>query len=351
MISPKPAGRVDRLSWVDAGRGLAICLVALYHSTSWLSGAGLHLETWKAINDAVASLRMPLFFVLSGLFARKWLSVDWSALFSVKIRLFAWVFLVWSTIGSAVILLTLILAGHPESAMNSLKLYLLSPVLPRFELWFLWALMLFFVVAKATRKLDYRLQLAVAGVISAGALSVWLLKTTGYTGAAKYYFFFLVGLYLREYVAKFSAIDRRSTLISVVVAWATVSASLTVFGLRAIFPLYFLNCLLGVLAGVCVSRTLARFAVIRGIGRNTLPIYVAHTPTIILIVTILGMTPAVPGAQPIAWLLPPVLAFVAVSAAVLLHRVSSTGPLRFLYEPPAALSRARVRLRRPAPEA
>lgn len=343
MSDAPAAPRANRLDWVDTGRGIAICLVALYHSASWLTGGGMEVETWRSVNDAVSSLRMPLFFLLSGLFARKWLHVAWPVLFSGKIKLLAWVFFVWSTIGSTVIALTLIVKGHPEATPASIRLYLLSPISPRFELWFLWALILFFVVAKLIRKVDPRLQLVVTGALSAVALALWISQTTGWTGSAKYFFFFLAGVHLRDQVLRFSGWQNRWVLVLLGVSWAAVSALLTVTDTRGVFPLYFLNCLLGVGAGICLSRLLVKVRWLRTIGSNTLPIYVAHTPTIIIVVTTLEMTGAIPVLQHVAWLAPPVLAVLAVTVAVLLHRWTARGPLRFLYEVPAfaALRHAR----------
>ena len=67
------ATTAPRVAWVDAGKGLAISLVVLFHSARWLDGLPSDTVVWQTVNDVLATLRLPLFFTLSGLFAAKWL--------------------------------------------------------------------------------------------------------------------------------------------------------------------------------------------------------------------------------------------------------------------------------------
>jgi uncharacterized membrane protein YcfT len=112
QIAPAGADRRARLQWVDAGRGISILLVVLYHSTNWLIVAGVHVEGWVEVNRALATLRMPLFFAISGLFAGKWLVASWADLWTTKLRLFIWVFLLWEVIGTVFFIVGLRLQGH-----------------------------------------------------------------------------------------------------------------------------------------------------------------------------------------------------------------------------------------------
>src|SRR3954454_25108252 len=104
MTNPAPAPSSGaakvRVTWVDTGRGIAITLVALFHATNWLLGAGAHVQGWSQANLVMSSLRMPLFFTLAGLFAGKWVRGAWGPLWRVKVRLYLWVFLLWGAIGS-----------------------------------------------------------------------------------------------------------------------------------------------------------------------------------------------------------------------------------------------------------
>lgn len=328
-----PTG-VSRLAWVDSGRGIAICLVALFHTTNWLLAAGAGVQGWSEFNLVVSSLRMPLFFVLSGLFASKWLAVGWRELWRGKLSLFVWVFLVWSVIGVGAFTLGVrVLKGQGSLVEGTIVPMLLAPVAPRLELWFIWALALFFALAKLTARVDVRLQLAVAGVASAAALSGWDTASPGWSGAVRYYGFFLAGLYCRALVIRLGQTRRPAVLGAWFVAWLVVSLTLWQWGLREIPGLYFLNCVLGVGAGVALAR-LVRVGVISRIGSRTLPIYLAHTTVVVVISSLLHVSD-VSLMEAGALLLPPVIVVVAIWVGLQLgDRLPRLG-LGFLYAPPA----------------
>ena len=328
----------QRLPWVDTGRGIAILLVPIYHATNWLLGTGLNVAYWTQINDVLATLRMPLFFTLAGLFAPKWLSVDWGTLLRSKLLLFAWVFVVWEVIGSFVFLLGQAALGKGVNLLGSAEALLISPVLPRFELWFIWALMLFFVAAKATRRLDPRAQLVLAGVIALMGLTLWSTTTTGWTGSAKYYFFFLAGMYLREPIMWFGRIRSRLLMSTVFGLWAVVSMVAVRFEARDVVGVYFIDCVLGVLAGIVLSRALVSVRVLGRIGQQTLPIYLAHTPIIIILSFAIGKFLLDP-ANAVAPVVPLLVAWSAIYLALVLYHFARTRRLRILYEPPDTIKR------------
>lgn len=309
-------------------------LVALFHATSWMAGTGLDVAVWTDVNTVLSSMRMPLFFALSGLFAAKWLTASWRSLIRVKVLLFLWVLIAWSVIGMIIQQAGLNAAGQQTNVLAAVRDVLLAPVKPPFELWFVWALALFFVVAKASRQVPVAVQLALSGVLSVVGLTVWLTTTTGLTGSAKFYFFFLLGLYLRSLIL--SAGEIRTWLRCAIVAgWLAVSLVLFISGLRAAPGLYFVNCVTGVFAGVALSGLLAAVPILRRLGRQTLPIYLAHTPIVILISIFFLVFPSLVAlTSPVSWAIPPITTAVAIAAALGLHRMASSSALRYLYEPP-----------------
>ncbi|MGO3885238.1 MAG: acyltransferase family protein, partial [Mycetocola sp.] len=317
----------NRIAWVDSGRGLAIVLVTLFHATNWLAGAGLNEDGWSAFNEVVATLRMPLFFTLSGLFAAKWLTVSWKTLLTKKLALFLWVFALWGAIGTGTLLIGIAARGEPINPLGALKQYLLSPLEPRLELWFIWALGLFFVLAKVTRRAPYAAQIGTAAVISALALTDWTALTgspvgesmnVGWTGMAKYYLFFIAGLLLRQPITR--AVNRLSPRRGAVIllVWLAMSLLSVGCGARAIPGFAFVTALCGVAAGFTLARALSRVPLLGFLGSRTLPIYVTHTPVIIL--TVAALTPLLTTAtHPVlAVVLPPAVAALSVTCAVFL---------------------------------
>ena len=156
-----------RLDWVDTAKGISILLVVLVHAAHWVEYAGVSSRALTDVNEALSTLRMPLFFCMSGLFAAKWLDRSWRELWSGKLSLLLWVFIVWQPM---VLGYKLLAAGtlpdqEDTSVLAHLARFVLSPVRPSGELWFLWGLVLFFVVAKLLSRLPVWLHLAVAAAI------------------------------------------------------------------------------------------------------------------------------------------------------------------------------------------
>ncbi|MBC7632324.1 acyltransferase family protein [Aeromicrobium sp.] len=326
---------MNRLRWVDTGRGVAIILVAVFHSTNWLLAVGFDLDAAVRVNLVLSSVRMPLFFAISGLFAAKWLDGQWRPLLRQKVILFLWVYAIWEIIGAAITYYGNGLNGDRGSIPAVIRHLMLSPVVPRFELWFIWALAIFFVAAKLSRRVDPRLQLGIAGIISLIALSGWDAPNVGWGGSLKYYAFFLAGIYLREQIFAFARIRRPVLMAGVIVAWAASSSVLVIFDLQVVPGLYFLNCVLGLLAGVCLGRALSGVSLIPYLGSRTLPIYLAHTPIIVSIALLLSVVDAVDSvSSPWIYGLAPVLAVMAIGLSMLLNRLAVSHGLSWLYEPP-----------------
>ncbi len=338
MVSPVTPP-TERIGWVDTGRGIAILLVALFHSANWLLGAGFNIPYWREINEALSSMRMPLFFALSGLFAPKWLIRPWRDLWTVKVRLYLWVFLLWEVVGSVVFLLGQTMKGEGFGVRDAVLGLLVSPVLPRFELWFIWALSIFFVVAKLSRRVDPRWQLAVAGAVSLVALSGFTTVNVGWSGSLKYYFFFVAGLYLRAWIIRIGNAPSKLVIGATMLLWIAVTAAVALLGLRDVFGLYFVNCVMGVVGGIAFSRALRRVRWFGAIGRITLPIYLAHTPIVILISFVLSLPFIFNDVATVAPVLPLILALIAVVLAIGLNRLAMRSGLRYIYEPPPFLTR------------
>lgn len=326
-----------RLAWVDTARGLAIVLVVIFHTRNWVAVTGIDTQFWDEFSTVMATLRMPLFFVLSGLFAAKWLTAPWRQLLRSKVLLFLWVLWVWSAIGVPVQVAAIAAIGQPVGISTAVKTVILAPISPPFELWFIWALAVFFVLAKLTARAPAVVQLIVAGLVSAVALTVWLNVTNGMTGSLKFYFFFIAGLYLKRVITDIANTSWTARL-AMVLGWASVSAGVYLLDVRELPGVYFVNCLIGVVGGVALSTFLVRLGVLGRLGRQTLPIYLAHTPiAILLTLAILFVPGLLTGANVIAPIVVPLVAVAAIALALLLRRMSRTPPLRNLYEPPRAL--------------
>lgn len=329
-----------RIDWVDAGRGLAIVLVVLFHATNWLGEAGFSVRGWQLFDETIASIRLPLFFAMSGMFAVKWMTASWTALWRSKLSLYVWVYALWSVIATFSFMIGLNFQGAEGNYLSQLKNLLWAPVLPRFELWFIWALALFFVVAKLIHRMPRAVQLGVSGVLSVVALSGAFDGNTGWVGSAKYFFFFLCGMLLREAIIRWSTSARPVVLATVFVVWVALALASSLLKLTALPGYYFVCCVVGVFAGVAFSRVLAKIPSPRYLGARTLPIYLTHTTVILIVVWLLWSAVPLPEFAALGAVLPPIVVAVAIAVSLGLSRlVSGTPVIRCLYEQPRWLSR------------
>ena len=138
------------------------------------------------------------------------------------------------------------------------------------------------MLAKATRRVPWWLQMGVAAVVSLFAFGSWTTLNIAWEGFAKYYVFFIGGMYLRRYILGFARSVTIGRAVPVVLLWGTGAVLLTLrFGTSTSY-LSLPFCVLGLAAGICISYYLAGSRLMRFLGSRTLPIYVCHTPFITL---------------------------------------------------------------------
>ncbi|MEW2012581.1 MULTISPECIES: acyltransferase family protein [Microbacterium] len=334
---PLPLGQ-GRVDWVDAGKGLAIALVVLFHSARWLAGVVGDVSGWIWVNDVLATMRMPLFFTLAGLFAAKWATAPLAQLWDVKLRLFVWVFLIWEVLGLAPYLLGQAVHGVDINLRRELFDTAISPIVPRFELWFIWALALFFLLNRALRAVPAAFSVCGAAILSIVAFTdVLPLPSPSWTGVCKYYVFFLVGMFGRRMLFAYAARSGWALRTLIVASWLALALTITVFDLGSIPGVYPALACVGVLAGIALSQVLQRSTALVRLGSRTLPVYLAHTPIVILVIAPLALVAQNPLVRTAAPLLPPAAAIVAIVLSLGLHRLSVRAPFRYLFAPPPRL--------------
>jgi uncharacterized membrane protein YcfT len=221
----------------------------------------------------------------------------------------------------------------------------LAPIRPSNGLWFLYALALFFVAAKLLHgRVDWRIQLAVAAVISTWFFARADTGNIAWNGIGRYVLFFMVGLFFRDQITRF--VERRGLPTGLLFGALFLGFTAAVLLVRSRVPMVtgtlVIGSLLAIAGGLVVSRFLVRFERMRWlpwIGRNTLPVYVVH---IFFVNILIGMVLL---ARDQAWVralgpaLPLVVAAVAVLLAIGFWRVTRDVPvLRYGYVPPAWFS-------------
>lgn len=324
-----------RLEWVDSARGLAILLVVVFHAVQTTTTMGIDHPQWVYWVEALRTLRMPLFFLAAGLFAGKWVRGSWPALLRAKVLLFVWLFLLWAVI--RFVALSLDPAGRSAETGS---LYMLLRVLwvPGVG-WFIYVLALFFVVARATRQLDPRLQVAAAALVSGIWFAGFELNNHAWEGAGLYYVFFLLGIYYRELVFAWSraGVVPRAASIPLWIALYVAAEAGDVLHVPGVGPVL---CVAALAAGISVATFVQGGRLLRHLGRRTLTVYLTHQLILLGIHFAAAAVGGIPATTATGVLAPVVLTAAAVVIGLALGWAAPRVGMPWLFDTPRWLLRA-----------
>lgn len=313
-------------------------LVALTHAELFLSAAGARSPFWDAVDPIFRTLRMPLFFILAGLFAGKWIARPWTELLRSKILLLAWLYALWAVIRFCYFIFVPQVVVPDES--SSIIRLLAQAVRSTSDTWFLYALAVFFVLAKIFARTPVGAQLFTSGALSVLALtSIFDGTSTLWAGMAKYFFFFLAGALLSRSIIEIS--KRKFALplaVAAIPVWAGAAWIAANYGVLNVIGVRFTLSIFGIVAGIGIAMVLSRSRLLAYLGRNTMPIYLNHSLWIGAIAAILQPFGA-SALTPWALLLVPVTTAAAVAFALLVRRVLLRLRMPWFYEPPHLLVR------------
>jgi uncharacterized membrane protein YcfT len=312
-----PIARV-RVDWVDDAKGIAIVLVVLFHSGLLLMENNMAPDVWVFFGRVFSTLRMPLFFLASGLFAASVIARPWRDLWNSRLRLLVWMLVLWTIVRFGYFAVVPMDTRPGETNVTKVLLTLIEP---SSGLWFLHALVLLFVIAKVMRnRIPVVVQIGVAAIVSFAFLSGVSLDSLSYNGIGRYLFFFLLGCYARQWILKFTERPRWVLMLSLTVLFATLATIIYRLHFERIPGVAFGLSLIAVSAGILIARCLAATPLTRVftfIGKNTLPIYVTNVVIVAAIVTGLQrFIPDIPAG--VALVLPVLVAAVTVGSGLLL---------------------------------
>ncbi|HEU4421679.1 MAG TPA: acyltransferase family protein, partial [Pilimelia sp.] len=203
--SAAPTATPERTQWADVAKGLCIVLVVLWHvimkhylQLDWKIRVPIP-GAWGTFGEQLLPLRMPLFFTISGMFAVGAVSRPWRVLARTKVAKFTYLYVLWLLIHTTLLALA---PGLPtDRARRPLDLLAQLTITPS-NLWYLYALALYFTIAKLSRRMPPAVVLGAAFALSAAA-SANLLETPGNRGGVyQNLVFFLAGMYARPLVQR-----------------------------------------------------------------------------------------------------------------------------------------------------
>lgn len=273
----------ERLLWPDVARGVAVVLVVFHHVTIKdlvpNAGTGESAEILNAAQLAFSSIRMPLFFLLSGVFAASIMRQSLWVVVRDRSLFFYYLYVLWLSIQTVVYLVLradlTIVAGSPVDFLGQLT------VAPS-TLWYLWALAVYFPAARLLVRRP-TVAIAIALVISVWAGSTLFVTWGNLPSAGRNFIWFVVGLCLTDRVLSLGQAAKGwwlVVLLPVVAAGNLLSPSLP-RDLTAVLQLPL--GLIGAVSGIVVASVLAKGSLfvrttLAWIGRRTLQVYVLHLP-------------------------------------------------------------------------
>ena len=348
-----PAGR---LVWADAGKGVCIVLVVLHHTIGkqyelvvpenhqWL------LASWEAVTSGLKPLRMPLFFVLSGMFASAALQRPWRDVMGPRVLSPYYLYVVWLCIHAALFSWATTL---PMNRTRNLEELLADLAYASTSLWYLYALALYFPLAKVLHRFDPRVVVALAA--AAVPLSELLdIEAYNRESVIQHFVYFAFGACFPTVGGRVADVTRRGRwTAALLAAYLVVGGLLLLLGAsRGVLTLSLslFAVPLGIGATVFVTRRIAWLGrAAATVGRATLPVYVLHVP-LLAVVHRLGFAPpdwdrAAGLSLLLAAIYPVALAVAITAVALAIHRLLAGGPLRWLFARPG------LNPRRPAPTA
>jgi uncharacterized membrane protein YcfT len=340
-VATAPTGSDGRLLWPDVAKGLCILLVVLHHLTTkhylglvpategWLA------DTWTAVTLALKPVRMPLFFVLSGFFAASAVGRPWSQV-SRRVTSPYYLYVVWLLVLGGVFTVERSLVMNRTQDLGEL---LADLVFASTGLWFLYALAVYFLLARLLLRVPLPLALGLAGTVTAAAYA-FPLEDANRTSVLVHFTWFLAGSRCPRLVRRLGGLEVPGMLSLLVVGYAVL---LTVPGVPTL-----LLSVVGVPLGLVAAGALARGSrcapVLGRLGRRTLPVYVLHMPLLaILHHALVGPAP-VGGVDDLLVLAayPVMLSVVLVLACLGVHALLVRLGLGLLFELPRPLAGAGV---------
>lgn len=323
-----------REQWVDAAKGIAIILVVFLHATLDF-GYNVPLWWWPESAEVLETFRMPLFFFTAGLFATRALSMPFLGMFNHRVVRLIWLYGLWSMF--AILLQQLF--PHADSLLYRLAVVVIRPY-P--DTWFIYAMILYFLVAWLMRRLPVWVQLTLATgfavIVHQGVIQ---LPTDEWYKIAQYFVFYLLATLIGPAVRRRVPGIRWPFLFVAPVIYVAGVATAEVLGVMNLAPVWLFLALLAIATGCSIAVALTRvpgFGWLTKLGSRTLQVYLLHWYFLFFGSMLIGMV-TVP-----AVLVPfvvPALVVVSISGALLVHALTKGIP--GLYDRPTWLVRLGAR--------
>jgi len=276
-----------RLAWPDVARGIAVILVVYGHvvrkdiATSGQDvGALGFLEATVTLFEPI---RMPLFFLISGLFAVSALNGPWSRVLIRKTAFFYYLYVIWLVIHTIVLLSTD--SSITAVARTPVQLLAQLTVSPS-ALWYLWALAFYFILAKLCWSARWTMIVAGFGLHILAA-EHWLVDFGNLEPGMRNFLWFALGATLAGPIRQ-AHVAFKWWWVPLSAAAYALACCLMVLGGEAWITVTFLTASTigawaGVVGAIAMTMTMKRLTKeLAWVGGMTLQVYTLHVPLLAL---------------------------------------------------------------------
>lgn len=329
---------------MDLVKGSSVLIVVLFHSVIHMYAVtpdGAVSSGWHSFMNVIEPLRMPIFFMVSGMLATSAMGRPWR-LSRRRTYGMAYLYILWSAIFFIVVALY-IHETPVEAVLNFPRRLLVGSS----GYWYLYALLLYFVVAKLLRRWPAWIILAIAIALNLlrAPVAQWnrdfmtsIDVGSAMTSIVTNLVFYILGVYYKEVIAW---VADRASWLRVAVVVALVSA----YGIwRNSAPEYWEMTYLPIslawiAAGVMLAHLLVEYNGPRRFGTffgaRTLPIFVVQFPLLMALSSYLrNNRPEYLQIPAVQVVFPILVTFGLVFAALLLYRITQKNLGKYLFEAP-----------------
>lgn len=332
----------ERLVWPDLAKGVCILLVVLHHvivkDYTFLVGAAFDPveDAWRGLTYTLKPVRMPLFFAISGFFAASAVSRSWRSSWR-RIVSGYYLYVIWLGVYVGVYSLE---REIPANRVDGVADLVGELVWAASSMWFLYALAVYFVMAKALRGLPPALVVLAAAAL-AMSVSFLGIEENNRFSVLVHLVFFLAGAYYPQALRRIADLRlRRPALWGLALLYAAAAVvvfhsglpwSLTAFGAS----------LIGIPLGILLAVRCAGTRIGKGlawVGQRTLQVYVLHLAVLVVLVQLplaLGETGSLGLVAALGY--PLAMTALVVVACFALHQVLVRLGFGWLFALPAGL--------------
>ncbi len=221
-IEPSVQIPKPRVEWVDYAKGICIFFVVMLHANDVAQERMREIGWLEEVVKFARPFRMPDFFLIAGLFLASALRRPWRRYLDTKVVHFLYYYLLWMTLRFVVVDLEPLVRADDASARGVVLAYFRRWIDPIGTLWFIHMLPIFFVVTRLTRSVPpWVMWLGAVALHSTQIETEW----TVINQFASRYVYFYSGYVLAPHVFRIAewAHARAGAALGYLVCWGVIN--------------------------------------------------------------------------------------------------------------------------------